>query len=188
GSYPASYALDNIISVAAVDNAGALSYFSNYGGSSVDIAAPGEDVYSTWLKDGYYVASGTSMATPHVTGTIALMLAKYPKLTTAEIESDLTSTVVVEDSLASSIASSGVLNAGSAVHLAAVQRSQAKGTYALASAASVASLASIASIASTASLASTGVLSGVSIQTNAAVFSSTPITVADSDPRALLIA
>ncbi|MGC4031107.1 MAG: S8 family serine peptidase [Tepidisphaeraceae bacterium] len=137
GSYPASYDLDNIVSVAAVDDSGTLSYFSNYGENTVDLAAPGEDVYSTWIKSSYYTASGTSMATPHVTGTVALMLSKYPKLTTTQLKDDLMSTVNTNDGLYSDLVSGGTLNAGAAVHLAAVQRSQAAGSYTTTSTSSV---------------------------------------------------
>ena len=125
GSYPASYDLDNIIAVAAVDNSGTLAYFSNFGANTVDIAAPGEDVYSTWLDNGFYTASGTSMATPHVTGTIALMLSRYPKLSIDQLKSDVLSTVNVSSSLADDLVSSGTLDAGAAVHLAAEQRTEA---------------------------------------------------------------
>ena len=182
GSYPATYDLDNIVSVAAEDNAGQLSYFSNFGANTVDIAAPGEDVLSTWDDGAYKVESGTSMATPHVTGTLALMLARYPKLTVAQLKSDLLSSVNQDSTLYSDLVSGGTLNAGNAVYLAAVQRSQALGndpgtaaTAALASRASTAVATSTASTAATASIAT-------------AVFSTTPITADDSDPRALLIA
>src|SRR5207249_11146682 len=77
-SYPASYNVANIVSVAATDNTDNLAYFSNYGKTSVDLAAPGVDIYSTLpmkmtqaMKDynlttKYGILSGTSMATPHV--------------------------------------------------------------------------------------------------------------------------
>ncbi len=66
--YPAAYDLANIVSVASTTRTDSLSWFSNYGLTSVDLGAPGSDIYSTTPGNTYATYSGTSMASPHVTG------------------------------------------------------------------------------------------------------------------------
>ncbi len=84
-SYPASYTYDNILVVGNTDVNDERSSTSNYGSNSVDIYAPGTDIEST-IPDTYGIMSGTSMATPHVTGVAALLLSGDPTLTTAELK------------------------------------------------------------------------------------------------------
>lgn len=73
--YPASYSAVNIVAVGATDNQDNLASFSDYGANSVHLAGPGVNVYSTWWPGGgYQFESGTSMATPHVSGASALSL------------------------------------------------------------------------------------------------------------------
>jgi uncharacterized protein (TIGR03382 family) len=87
--YPASLRLPNVLAVAAHDAAGRLAGFSNVGRLSVHLAAPGVDVLSTWPGGGHRLASGTSMAAPHVTGVLALLKAQEPSRTGRELRSRL---------------------------------------------------------------------------------------------------
>ncbi|GAA3936104.1 S8 family peptidase [Litoribacillus peritrichatus] len=84
--YPSSLDNENIISVASIDHHGALSGFSNYGANSVDIGAPGSSILSTFLGGGYVFFNGTSMATPHVAGLVALTKAALPSLNWDELK------------------------------------------------------------------------------------------------------
>jgi subtilisin family serine protease len=85
-SYPSGYDLPNVIAVAAIDKQGALAGFSQYGATTVDLGAPGVDVWSTTAFSTYSTYNGTSMATPHVTGAAALYAATRPGASAAEIK------------------------------------------------------------------------------------------------------
>jgi len=113
--YPASYSSANIISVAATDHNDTLALFSNIGLSSVDLAAPGTNVWSTYYDGNYAIMSGTSMATPHVSGVAALIKAVNPSLTSQQIKNIILSTVDVKSSLSGKVVSGGRLNAYNAV-------------------------------------------------------------------------
>ncbi|MGE5086672.1 MAG: S8 family peptidase [Bacillota bacterium] len=78
GYYPAGYKLDNIISVAALDSARHLIGSSNYGAKSVDIAAPGKNIYSSLPNNQYGLMTGTSQATAWVTGLAASLMLQNP--------------------------------------------------------------------------------------------------------------
>ena len=88
-SYPASYS--SVMSVAAVDSSRNRASYSQYN-SQVEIAAPGSSVYSTYKNNSYSTLSGTSMATPHVTGVAALVWSQFPSCTPARIRTALTAT------------------------------------------------------------------------------------------------
>ncbi len=91
--YPSSYRLSNLISVGASNVADRKWVNSNYGITTVDIFAPGEDIYSTVLNEGYAYASGTSMAAPIVSGVAALLLSAHPELSAAELKAIIMSSV-----------------------------------------------------------------------------------------------
>ena len=78
--YPASYDLPNILSVASVHNEGFLSDFSNFGAASVDLSAPGEDIFSTVPGGGWAYEDGTSMAAANASGVAALATSAKPEL------------------------------------------------------------------------------------------------------------
>lgn len=108
--YPASYNLDNVIAVASTTRNDVLSYFSNYGATSVDLAAPGSSILSTIPGNNYSYYSGTSMAAPHVSGAAALLWAVQPGYNYAEIKDTLMRTVDPLDVLIGKVVSDGRLN------------------------------------------------------------------------------
>jgi len=113
--YPAGYDLPNVISVAATDRNDQLATFSNYGAKTVHIAAPGRDILSTWLNGTFREASGTSMATPEVSGVAALVLALEPDMTVAKLRERLLTSVDKLPTLEGKVSSGGRINAAKAV-------------------------------------------------------------------------
>lgn len=114
-SYPASYTNSNIIAVAAIANNGTLASFSNYGATSVDIGAPGVGIYSTTAYNLYESYSGTSMATPHVSGAVALYKSVHPSATAAQIKSAILSSAVPTASLSGKTVTGGRLDVNAAL-------------------------------------------------------------------------
>jgi len=112
--YPSSYNVPNVISVAATDHTDARASFSNYGVESVDLGAPGVSIYSTLPGDSYASWSGTSMATPHVAGTVALIKAQHPTLTSDSIKARILYSVDPVPSLAGITSTGGRLNVNNA--------------------------------------------------------------------------
>jgi len=113
--YPSNYNLPNVISVAALDRSDQLAGFSNYGIKTVHIAAPGKDILSTWLGDNYREASGTSMATPYVSGVAALVIANEPHISMEKLRDRLLKTADKLDSLNGKVATGGRVCAANAL-------------------------------------------------------------------------
>lgn len=101
GYYPANYDLPNIISVTAIDKEQNVLSTSNWGANSVDLAAPGNDIYSTLPGGKYGTSTGTSQATAFVSGVAALIMAHNPELRHADrIAKYLTQTGDLDNRLA----------------------------------------------------------------------------------------
>lgn len=118
-SYPASLRLPNELSVAAIDANGQIPSFSNYGGRTVDLAAPGVSIlgdYPSYLSaGGYQVLSGTSMATAYVTGVAALVASQHPEYTAAQIVRRIGATVKPLPGLAGRVITGGMVDAARAL-------------------------------------------------------------------------
>ena len=118
--YPAAYDGDNIISVAATNSSDELASFSNFGVQTVDLAAPGVDILSTITGDDYDTFSGTSMASPHVAGAVALAFAYRPDATAAEIRKAVLDSVDPVPGLG--VATGGRLNANRMLDFLSVEQ------------------------------------------------------------------
>jgi subtilisin family serine protease len=114
-AYPASLSYDNMVAVAATDPSDGLAYFSNYGPSSVHVAAPGQGILSTYLGGQFAYMSGTSMATPYVAGVAALMKSAKPSLGYMDIKSGLIAASDPIDALQGKVVANGRVNAYRAV-------------------------------------------------------------------------
>lgn len=114
-TFPATYDVPNMIAVAAIDANGALASFSNYGKTKVHVAAPGVGILSSINTNDYDSWDGTSMATPHVTGIAALLLAKDPTMTSADLKTRIVTTAKRLPSLRGKVVSGGVVNAYTAL-------------------------------------------------------------------------
>lgn len=111
--YPSSY--PNVISVAALDRNDQLASFSNFGVKSVMIGAPGVDILSTWLGNEYEEKSGTSMATPVVSGVAALILANNPRMSVEDLHKRLMDSTDPIVALKGKTVSGGRINAAKAL-------------------------------------------------------------------------
>ena len=118
-NYPSNYDVDNMVAVAAIDRAGALASFSSYGATKVHLGAPGVSIYScTASADNSYANySGTSMATPHVSGVAALVAARYPSESMRALKNRLTAGAQPTLSLAGKVRTGGRVNAYNSLNL-----------------------------------------------------------------------
>lgn len=109
--YPSSYNTPFVIAVAATDHNDNLASFSSYGATSVDIAAPGVSILSCQPGGGYRLLSGTSMATPHVAGAVALAMGRFPLASPLQIKQLILTAADVRPQLANRVLTNGRLNA-----------------------------------------------------------------------------
>jgi subtilisin family serine protease len=125
-SYPSNYACtktalnavrswDCVVAVASINSVGSRSSFSSYGATTVDLGAPGESIISTVPNNAYANYSGTSMATPHVTGAIALCASVNPSITPEQIRTALMTTSVPTSSLTGRVVTNGRLDVSALV-------------------------------------------------------------------------
>ncbi len=116
--FPASYKLDNMIVVANLNYNGKLNKRSNYGLDYVDVAAPGTCIISTYPKNSYRYASGTSMSTAVVTGIAAVLYGTTNDMTTGKAKELICSSVDISEDLIMRITSGGSVNGENALKMA----------------------------------------------------------------------
>lgn len=109
--FPAYYNVDRLVAVAASDRSDELADFSNWGAESVDLAAPGVEILSTFTNGRYAFASGTSMAAPHVSGTLAMLMDRNPNLSADDLKGFLLDWVDLSPGLNGRVLSDGRANA-----------------------------------------------------------------------------
>lgn len=118
--YPASYDIPNVISVAATTDYDSLASFSNFGSNSVHLGSPGVYILSTIPNDGFGTSSGTSMATPFVSGTAAQMKVESPNMLGYQMRSILLGKTSKVATLNGKVTTSGRLDSSDAVGYAKV--------------------------------------------------------------------
>jgi subtilisin family serine protease len=116
-SFPASYRLPNVLSVAALKRDGSLASFSNYGAESVHVAAPGEAILSSVPGSMWGENSGTSMAAPHVSGICALILSIYPNASVVELRQRVLQSIIPLPGIADKLVAGGIARADRAFQI-----------------------------------------------------------------------
>jgi subtilisin family serine protease len=114
-TYPCVDSAPNVLCVAATDSSDQLASWSNFGPTTVDLAAPGDGIWSDWPGGGLTALSGTSMAAPHVSGAAALLFSADPLLTAAGARAALLASVDRLPGLAGLVASGGRLDVAAAL-------------------------------------------------------------------------
>ncbi|CAK9105808.1 unnamed protein product [Durusdinium trenchii] len=117
-TYPCNYNLPNMICVASTDRSNDMSSFSNWGVNNVHIAAPGSSILSTYTNGEYVSLSGTSMATPHVSGVAALVLDYVHNMPFTELRNVILNSAVPYAKFASKVSTGALLNAHAALAMA----------------------------------------------------------------------
>lgn len=118
GHFPSSFSTESMLVVTATDSRGNLARFSNIGKRSVDVAAPGDNIYSTVPRNRYGSSSGTSMAAPMVSGIAAQVLAYYPSLKVNELKTIIMNSVITSDKLKYKIQTNGRVDLARAMRYA----------------------------------------------------------------------
>ena len=108
--YPASFTAPNIVAVAASTDQDELAGFSNFGRATVALAAPGANIWSTFPNGTYASFNGTSMAAPHVSGALALLMSRFPGMSIAQMKAVLLNSADAIPALEGLVASGGRLN------------------------------------------------------------------------------
>lgn len=118
-AYPANFDLPNVISVAASDHDDDIAGFSNYGLNTVDLAAPGVEIFSATAggSSDYKTLSGTSMATPHVSGVAGLIVSQFPEISNQDLKARLLNSVDRKSQLSGKMVTGGRLNVFSALEV-----------------------------------------------------------------------
>ena len=107
--YPASY--ENVMSCAATDTFDVRWTASSYG-TTVDLSAPGDNVFSTWVNNGYFSSDGTSFSAPIIAAGAALVKAHFPQFTNFQLEEQLRVTADIIDTIPNNSAVKGYMGAG----------------------------------------------------------------------------
>ncbi|MEL6824153.1 MAG: S8 family serine peptidase, partial [Calditrichota bacterium] len=110
-NFPSNYESESVLAVAASDHRDQLSSFSSYGLTTVDLAAPGTNILSTTPSNNYQSFSGTSMATPYVSGVAALCMAQFPGISMTELKYRLMGSSDAKNAFTNITVTGGRLNA-----------------------------------------------------------------------------